>query len=128
MAAPAVAEVAKLSPQELDEVFGAVADQVLNADDLKAEPKGVQGLLVLAEHGAEMQRRVLDFAKALDVSKVGVWPVGLVSVVRDPALATDAKAVLDGWVAQDGNAMLRRGVQAMGSRNSTTWRVSVRSQ
>lgn len=111
----AVAEVAKLSPQELDEVFGAVTDQVLHAEDLKAEPKGVQGLLVLAERGAEMQRRVLDFAKSLDVSKVGVWPVGLVSIVKDPALATEAKAVLDGWAEQDGNAMLRRGVQAMGS-------------
>lgn len=111
----AVAEVAKLSPQELDEVFGAVADQVLEAEDLKAEPKGVQGLIVLAERGAEMQRRVLDFAKSLDVSKVGVWPVGLVSIVKDPALLMEAKAVLDGWANQDGNTMLKRGVLAMGS-------------
>jgi hypothetical protein len=111
----AVAEVAKLSPQEMDEVFGAVADQVLQAEDLKAEPKGVQGLMVLAERGPEMQRRVLDFAKSLDVSKVGVWPVGLVSIAKDPALTAEAKAVLDGWAEQEGNAILKRGVLAMGS-------------
>ena len=110
----AVAEVAKLSAQELDEVFGAVSDQVLQVDDLKTEPKGIQGLLVLAERSAEMERRLLDFAKALDISKVGVWPVGMVATVKAPALVTEAKAILASWGEQEGNSTLKHGVKAMG--------------
>lgn len=111
----AVAEVAKLSPQELDEVFGAVSDQVLEADDLKTEPKGVQGLMVLAERSPEMGRRLLDFAKALDIDKVGVWPVAMISNLKDAALVLEAKEVLAAWGNQDGNALLKRGIKAMGS-------------
>jgi hypothetical protein len=111
----AVAEVAKLSAQELDEVFGAVSDQVLQADNLKTEPKGIQGLLVLAERSPEMERRLLDFAKALDISKVGVWPVTMISTLKDSALVTEAKAILGAWGEQDGNTTLKSGAKAMGS-------------
>jgi hypothetical protein len=111
----AVAEVAKLSPQELDEVFGAVSDQVLQANDLKTEPKGIQGLLVLSERSLEMERRLLDFGKALDVAKVGVWPVTMISTLKDPALVTEAKAILATWAEQDGNTILKTGAKAMGS-------------
>ncbi|RZL03830.1 MAG: NTPase KAP [Rubrivivax sp.] len=111
----AVAEVAKLSPQELDEVFGAVSDKVLEVDDLKTEPKGVQGLMVLAERSPELERRLLDFAKALDISKVGVWPVAMISILKDAALVAEARDILVGWSEQDGNALLKRGAKAMGS-------------
>ncbi|MFH1814494.1 MAG: Qat anti-phage system ATPase QatA [Pseudomonadota bacterium] len=111
----AVAEVAKLLPQELDEVFGAVSDQVLETDDLKTEPRGVQGLMVLAERSPEMGRRLLDFAKALDISKVGVWPVAMISTLKDAALQNEAKDVVASWGDQDDNATLKRGVKAMGS-------------
>ena len=110
----AVPEVAKLSAQELDEVFGAVSDQVLQVDDLKTEPKGIQGLLVLSERSAEMERRLLDFAKALDISKVGVWPVTMVANLKAPALVTEAKAILASWGEQEGNPTLKNGVKAMG--------------
>lgn len=111
----AVAEVAKLLPQELDEVFGAVSDQVLETDDLKTEPKGVQGLMVLAERSPEMGRRLLDFAKSLDISKVGVWPVAMISTLKDAALQIEAKDVVAGWADQDDNAILKRGAKALGS-------------
>lgn len=111
----AVAEVAKLLPQELDEVFGAVSDQVLETDDLKTEPKGVQGLMVLAERSPEMGRRLLDFAKSLDISKVGIWPVAMISTLKDAALQIEAKDVVAGWADQDDNAILRRGAMAIGS-------------
>ena len=111
----AVAEVAKLLPQELDEVFGAVSDQVLETEDLKTEPKGVQGLMVLAEHSPEMGRRLLDFAKSLDISKVGVWPVAMISTLKDAALQNEAKEVVTSWSDQDDNAILKRGAKAMGS-------------
>lgn len=111
----AVAEVAKLLPQELDEVFGAVSDQVLETDDLKTEPKGVQGLMVLAERSPEMGRRLLDFAKSLDISKVGVWPVAMISTLKDAALQIEAKDVVASWADQDDNVILKRGAMAIGS-------------
>jgi predicted KAP-like P-loop ATPase len=109
VARSAVPEVAKLLPQELDEVFGAVAEQVLQADDMKVEPGGVQGLIVLAERAPEMQRRLLDLAKELDGTKVGVWPATLIAAVKEPSLAVEVKAVLDGW-ERDGSDALRRAV------------------
>ena len=111
----AVAEVAKLLPQELDEVFGAVSDQVLESDDLKTEPKGVQGLMVLSERSPEMGRRLLDFAKALDIGKVGVWPVAMVSSLKDTTLQGEAKDLVASWGAQDANAILKRGANAIGA-------------
>jgi predicted KAP-like P-loop ATPase len=109
VARSSVPEVAKLSPQELDEVFGAVAEQVLHADDMKVEPGGVQGLIVLAERAPEMQRRLLDLTKELDGSKVGVWPATLIAAVKEPSLAVEVKAVLDGW-ERNGSDGLRRAV------------------
>ena len=111
----AVAEVAKLLPQELDEVFGAVSDQVLATDDQKAEPKGVQGLMVLAERSPEMGRRLLDFAKSLDISKVGVWPVAMISTLKDATLQIEAKEVVASWGDRDDNAILKRGAKAIGT-------------
>ncbi len=109
----AVAEVAKLLPQELDEVFGAISYQVLETDDLKKEPKGVQGLMVLAECSPEMGRRLLDFAKSLDISKVGVWPVAMISTFKDAALQNEAKEVVTTWAEQNDNEILSRGAKAM---------------
>lgn len=111
----AVAEVAKLLPQELDEVFSAVSDQVLESDDLKTEPKGVQGLMVLSERSPEMGRRLLDFAKALDIGKVGVWPVAMVSSLKEATLQGEAKDLVASWSAQDANAILKRGANAIGA-------------
>lgn len=111
----AVPEVARLSPQELDEVFTAVSDHVMQAKDMNSEPPGVQGLIVLSERSSEMGRRLLEFAKTLDVSKVGVWPAGMIANIKAPEVVEEAAALLKAWSEQTGNAKLKSAVKLMGS-------------
>jgi hypothetical protein len=102
-----VAEVSKLSPQELDEVFTSVSDQAIQAEELTSEPHGIQGLMVLSEHTPEMGRRLLEFAKSLNLTKVGVWPANMVANIKHPTLIGDAKAILSGWVEQTESSKLK---------------------
>lgn len=108
-------EIAKLSPQELDEIFSAISEQILQDDDMRTEPKGIQGLVVLAERGPEMGRRLLDFAKSLDIAKVGVWPLGMIAILRDPVLVDEAKELSKAWGGQNENAALKTAAGLMDS-------------
>ncbi|MEI6001850.1 NTPase KAP [Paraburkholderia bengalensis] len=111
----AVQEVARLSPQEADEVFTAVTDYVMQAKDMRSEPPGVQGLIVLSEQSSELGRRLLEFAKTLDISKTGVWPVGMIANIKAPGVAEEAAALLFEWSEQTGNAKLKNAIKLMGS-------------
>ncbi len=105
-------ELAGLTPQELDEVFNAVSEQILQSD-MQKEPKGVQGLLVIAERGPELGRRVLEFARALDVSSTGVWPLNLIAGLKHPELVDEARTLLAAW-AEGENKTLAQAVSLMG--------------
>ncbi|OYT93525.1 MAG: NTPase KAP [Burkholderiales bacterium PBB3] len=102
-----VAEVSKLSPQELDDVFTAVSDQALQADDLSTEPSGIQGLMVLSEHTPEMGRRLIEFAKSLNLPKVGLWPANMVANIKHPQLLGDVNSLISQWVEQTESTKLR---------------------
>lgn len=106
-----VAEISKLSPQELDEVFTSVSDQTMQSEDQVSEPHGVQGLMVLSEHTPEMGRRLLEFAKSLNLAKVGLWPANMVANIRHPTLMDEAKALLSGWEEQTENSNLKNAVK-----------------
>lgn len=108
-----VAEVSKLLPQELDEVFTSVSDQAMQAEDLTTEPHGIQGLTVLSERAPEMGRRLLDFAQSLNIGKVGVWPVGMVANVKDISLAAEVKALIGVWAEQTENNKLKTAAGAI---------------
>jgi hypothetical protein len=110
-----VTDVANLSPQEVDEVFNAVSDQILQTDDMRSEPKGMHGLLVLSERGPETGRRALEFAKSLDVSKIGIWALNLVAGIKDAALVNDVNALRKSWGDQDENPQLKKAVTLMES-------------
>ena len=71
--------------------------------------------MVLAERSPEMGRRLLDFAKSLDISKVGVWPVAMISTLKDATLQIEAKEVVASWGDRDDNAILKRGAKAIGT-------------
>jgi len=111
----AMPEVARLTPQELDEVFTAVSDRVTQADDMNSEPPGVQGLLVLYEQSPEMGRRLVDFARTLDVGAVGVWPAAMIANITAPEVVDVAHALLQEWSEQTENAKLKRAVELMRS-------------
>ncbi len=66
-------EIAKLTGAEPEQVFDAVASQVLQSDDLKVEPKGLAGLIGLAKGHVALQRRLLAFLRDLPVVKLGAW-------------------------------------------------------
>lgn len=111
----AMPEVARLTPQELDEVFAAVSDRVTQADDMNSEPPGVQGLLVLSEQSPEMGRRLVDFARTLDAGAVGVWPAAMIANITAPEVVDAAHALLQKWSEQTENAKLKKAVELMRS-------------
>ncbi|MDR5797978.1 P-loop NTPase fold protein [Caballeronia sp. LZ008] len=111
----AVDDVGRLSAQELDEVFSAVAERVMQSDEMKGEPDGVQGLIVLSERSTEMAHRLVEFASTLDIGKVGVWPVGMVANIKAAEVVPEAKALLSEWSEQTENPKLKQAVGLMTS-------------
>lgn len=107
-------EVARLAGAEPEQVFDALAAAVRMTEDLAREPKGLQGLLLLVEHHAGLQRRLRALLADLPSSKLGAWAVSnFGSVFKDPEIAAEFEALVRSWAAQDNNSKLKTAASAM---------------
>lgn len=107
-------EVAKLAGAEPEQVFDALAAAVRMTEDLAREPKGLQGLLLLVEHHAGLQRRLRSLLADLPSSKLGAWAVSnFGSVFKDAAISAEFDALVRSWAAQDNNSKLKTAASAM---------------
>lgn len=68
-----VQEVGKLAGSDPEQVFEEVRSRILQNDNFRNKPKGVDGLVVLVEKHPILQRRLLGFIRDLPVSKIGAW-------------------------------------------------------
>jgi hypothetical protein len=107
-------EVSRLAGAEPEQVFDALAAAVRMTEDLAREPKGLQGLLLLVEHHAGLQRRLRALLADLPSAKLGAWAVSnFGSVFKDPAIAAEFEALVQSWAAQDNNSKLKTAASAM---------------
>ena len=70
-----VEELKNLTNQESDQVFGMVAQKIMEKGQFDMKPKGVDGLIVLVQNKPELRKSLVDFIDAIPVDKVGVWVI-----------------------------------------------------
>lgn len=70
-----VEELKNLTNQESDQVFGTVAQKIMEKGQFDMKPKGVDGLIVLVQNKPELRKSLVDFIDAIPVDKVGVWVI-----------------------------------------------------
>lgn len=68
-----VEEIKKLSNQESEQIFGIVAQKIMEKGQFDNMPKGIEGLILLVQHRPELRINLVDFIDSIPVDKVGVW-------------------------------------------------------
>lgn len=68
-----IEDLTSLTSQESDQVFGIVAQKIMERGQFDVKPKGTDGLIILVQHKPELRKNMINFIESLPVSKVGVW-------------------------------------------------------
>lgn len=110
----AAQEVEKLTGPDQEEVFEAVRGRILQEDNFKTKPKGVDGLVLLVKKHPVLQRRLLTFIRELPTEKSGAWAAASWgSCISDPATLTEYYSILEGWSGLDDNKALQKSAQGI---------------
>ena len=68
-----VEDLKNLTNQESDQVFGIVAQKIMEKGQFDMKPKGIDGLIVLVQNKPELRKSLVDLIDAIPVDKAGVW-------------------------------------------------------
>jgi predicted KAP-like P-loop ATPase len=110
----ATTEIAKLTGPEPEEVFEAIRAHILQEDEFKGKPKGVDGVVRLVESHPALQRRLLEFIRELPAAKVGVWVASSWGTCfTDASVAAAYRGILKGFAEQTENPTLQRAAQGI---------------
>ena len=103
-------EVRALTPGDAGIVFGALRERVLGAGSFTKPPPGIDGLSIVAKHHPSFQGEVVKLLGSLDPKVLGLWVVsGWNESITDTGVLQELQAVMQGWVNQDGNKLLKQG-------------------
>lgn len=110
----AAKETSDLTAPAVEEVFDDVRMRILQEESFTKQPPGIQGLVELTKIRPELERRLLDFAKELPVSKLGAWPpAAFDGAFKDSGVATDYQGLLTSWSEQTESQPLKAAVGAI---------------
>lgn len=108
VARSATADVKRLTGPEAEQTFDAIRGRVLQEDSFGSEPKGVQGIVLLVETHAGLQRKLLTFIKELPVAKLGAWAAtSWGTCFAESTLRKEFESILQAWSKQTDNKMLQ---------------------
>lgn len=108
LARGAARDVARLTGPEPEEVFDAIRGRILQEDNFTKLPDGVQGMVVVLEAHAGLQRRLLEFLRELPVAKLGAWAVtSWGTAFTDATAKGEFGQIVADWAAQSENAILQ---------------------
>ena len=114
MVSAASEEIGKLTGPEPEEVFEAIRGRILQEENFKTKPKGVDGIIRLVELHPILQRRLFEFVRDLPTEGVGAWAASSWgSCFGDASIAADFHALLKSWNSQTENATLQRAAQGI---------------
>lgn len=68
-----IEELKNLSNQESDQIFGIIAQKIMEKGQFEIKPKGTDGLIILVQNKSELRKNLVDFIEAIPTEKVGVW-------------------------------------------------------
>lgn len=97
----AAKETSELTATAAEELFDDVRMRILQEESFAKQPAGIQGLVELVKVRRELERKLLDFAKELPISKLGAWPpAAFGSAFKERAVAVDYQGLLKSWSEQ----------------------------
>ncbi|MBV9825357.1 MAG: NTPase KAP [Alphaproteobacteria bacterium] len=95
-------ELRGLPDGDLDQLFDALRDRILQAEDKMVAPAGIPGLSLLAKVHQPGQRRLVEMLEDLPLDGLGPWVVaGWSDVITDGAAQARFSALLDRWATQE---------------------------
>lgn len=68
-----IEELKALLNQESEQVFGVVAQKIMEKGQFESKPKGIEGLVILVQCKPELRKKLVDFINAIPPRKVGIW-------------------------------------------------------
>ena len=68
-------DLKNLTTQESEQVFGIIAQKIMEKGQFDMKPKGIDGLIVLVQNKPELRKNIVDFIEAIPIDKVGVWVI-----------------------------------------------------
>ncbi|MBN8801345.1 MAG: NTPase KAP [Stenotrophomonas acidaminiphila] len=109
----AATEIRRLPSPAAEEVFDIVRLRILGADNFATKPKGISGLISLATEHPTLQRRLLGFAKEVDLKKAGTWLAAAFDAsFTNVDVKKDYDDLLKSWASQTVNKKLQAATTA----------------
>ena len=101
-------ELRNLPATDLESLFEALRDRVLEADDLLRTPAGMAGLGLVTKSHPPCQPRLVTMLEELPVERLGPWAVaGWEDVLTEGGARARFEALIGVWATQDQNPGLR---------------------
>jgi predicted KAP-like P-loop ATPase len=102
-------EIMGLAEVDAENVFDALRDQIIMADDFLDQPKGVAGLVELVKQRPALQKRLVEFVRSLPTTKLGMWaPAPWHECLKDTNAIQALEGILRGWSQQVENENLQK--------------------
>ncbi|MET0060992.1 MAG: Qat anti-phage system ATPase QatA [Candidatus Thiodiazotropha endolucinida] len=102
-------EVKALQTTEAQQVFDMLREQVLRQGTYQTEPKGFQGLSIVAKHHIAFQSDLVSLIGSIDPTLLGMWVVkGWNEILTQPSAQQEFQNLLTRWSRQDDNKLLKQ--------------------
>ncbi len=102
-------EVKALQATEAQQVFDMLREKVLRQGTYKTEPKGFQGLGIVAKHHIAFQSDLVLLIGSIDPTLLGMWVVkGWNEILTQASAQQEFLSLLTRWNRQDDNKLLKQ--------------------
>lgn len=102
-------DIVALAEVDAENVFDALRDRIIQADEYSNQPKGVTGLIELVKQRPALQKRLVEFVRSLPTPKLGMWaPAPWHESLKDTNAIQGLEGILRGWSQQVENETLQK--------------------
>ena len=102
-------QVRALTAGDAEQVFSILRERSVSAGSFSTPPPGFEGLMLVAKHHPRYQTELLRLLGSIDPKTLGIWVVkGWNEILSDTAAMEQQRALLNRWVEQDENPLLKR--------------------
>ena len=98
-----------LTAGDAEQVFSILRERSVSAGSFSTPPPGFEGLMLVAKHHPRYQMELLRLLGSIDPKTLGIWVVkGWNEILSNSAATEQQRALLNRWVEQDENPLLKR--------------------
>ena len=102
-------QVRALTAGDAEQVFSILRERSVSAGSFSTPPPGFEGFMLVAKHHPRYQTELLQLLGSIDPKTLGIWVVkGWNEILSDTAAMEQQRALLNRWVEQDENPLLKR--------------------